>query len=275
MIPSPSSQPEHSHGSWLSTLLDRDAEIHGGLLKEATAVAAALAGDVGAVRRVLDIGAGTGSGSFALADRFPEGEVVAVDIDELILAQVRDRAQTQGLEGTITTVVADVAAVAPPLGSANLVWSAAALHEVSDPRRAFQNLFDSLMPGGLLMVLEMDEPPRVLPTRYEAFEARLRTAGRTSPRIDHPDWTPTIEAAGFIMVETRQLQADQTLPADGPAGEYAALELRRIGHSAMPSLDDSDRTTLITLAGEGPGSVRSLGELWIRGTRSLWAARRP
>ncbi len=77
------------------------------------------------------------------------------------------------------------------------------------------------------------------------------------------------------MLFTRTLITDRKMPADGPAGEYAAIELRRVGHAAMPALDEADQTTLLTLAGDGAGNVRELGELWIRGTRTLWAARRP
>jgi SAM-dependent methyltransferase len=270
----PSHPSAHSHGSWLGTLLDLDADIHAELLGEATALAASLVNDADTVRRVLDIGAGTGTGSVALASRFPSTGVVAVDVDERMISQVRNRAQAQGLEHRITTITTNVAAEAPLLGSADLIWSSAALHEVSNAGRAFDNLFNALVPGGLLVVLEMDSPPRVLPARYAAFEERLRSAG-SSPQADHPDWTDTIEAAGFVLIRTQQLVADQTLPADGPAGEYAALELRRIGHRAMPTLDEADRTTLLTLAGEGAGNVRSLGELWVRGTRTFWAARRP
>jgi ubiquinone/menaquinone biosynthesis C-methylase UbiE len=274
MTSSPSTPSTHSHGSWLGALLDLDAQIHDGVLEEATAEAASLVDDAGAVRRVLDIGAGTGTGSVALATRFPSAEVVAVDVDERMLSRVRERARSRGLEDRITTVTADVAAVAPPLGSAEVIWSSAALHEVDDSGRAFRNLFDALLPGGLLVVLEMDAPPRVLPASDAAFEERVRAAGGTTA-VDHPDWTDAIAEAGFTLIRTRRLVADQTLPADGPAGEYAALELRRLGHSGMSALDESDRATLLTLAGDGPGNVRSLGELWVRGTRTLWAARRP
>lgn len=232
-------------------------------------------GDAGQVRRVLDAGAGTGTGTVALARRFPSAEVVAVDVNEHMLARVRDRARAVGLKENITTVHADVSAEAAPLGPADLIWSSAALHEFSHPDCGFGNLFDALVPGGLPVVMEMDAPPRVLPGRWAALEDRVRDGGGSSAAAGHPDWTAAIEAAGFAMVSTRQLATDQTLPAAGPAGEYAALELRRMGHSAMPALNESDRTTLLTLAGEGPGNVRTLGELWVRGTRTVCVARRP
>ncbi|WP_291055385.1 hypothetical protein [Herbiconiux sp.] len=84
-----------------------------------------------------------------------------------------------------------------------------------------------------------------------------------------------MEAAGFEVLFTRTLATDRAMPADGPAGDYAALELRRVGHRAMPSLNESDRLALRTLAGDAAGNVRELGTLRIRSTRTLWAARRP
>jgi hypothetical protein len=82
-------------------------------------------------------------------------------------------------------------------------------------------------------------------------------------------------AAGFEVLLTQQLITDMELPANGPAGDYAALALRQVGHTAMRNLQDTDRTALMTLAGEGAGGVRSLEHVWIQGTRTIWVARRP
>lgn len=235
---------------------------------------AALAGGPSEVRRVLDIGAGAGNGTLALARRFPTAEVVAVDIAEAMLAQVRERAQDAGVAARVTTLQADVCAETTELGGADVVWASASLHEVPDPARAFRKLFASLRPGGLLAILEMDAPSRLLPAEYADWEERLRAAGGGTP-ADHPDWTAEIAAAGFDTMRTTQLAQDSMTPADGPAGEYAALELRRVAHGLTGDVSDQDRTVLEALLGDGPGSVRGLGELWIRGTRTLWTARRP
>ncbi|HEX6344615.1 class I SAM-dependent methyltransferase [Umezawaea sp.] len=263
---------QHSHGPLLATLLDLDAEIHSEALTEAMSVVSALVTDPRGVRRVLDVGAGTGTGSIALARRFPAARVVAVDVDERMLERVRDNARAAGLGDRVEALRADVTTAPPGLGVADLVWCASALHEVADPDRAFRTLFEALRPGGVLAVVEMDGPPAVLPLAHADLEERVRSAAGSS--ADHPDWTSTITAHGFEAPRTRRLTTDVTLPADGPAGEYAALELRRVGHAA-PALRDSDRATLMTLAGDGAGNVRTLGEVRIRGTRTLWTARRP
>ena len=264
----------HAHGPSLARLLELDADIHSGVLAEAVSLVSASSGGPDAVRRVLDVGAGTGTGSVALARWFASADVVAVDVDERMLDRVRDLAAASGLGDRISTVHADIAAAAPAIGLADVAWSSAALHEVDDPARAFRNLFEALRPGGVLAVLEMDAPPLVLPRNHVDLEERVRSAGGGSS-ADHPDWTSTIEATGFEVQRTRRMTTDLVLAADGPAGEYAALELRRVGHAAMPALRESDRATLMTLAGDGAGNVRTLGQVWIRGTRTLWIARRP
>ena len=262
----------HDHGSFLGRLLELDAEVHADMLAAATARVDEVA--EGPVRRVLDIGSGVGTGTIALAHRFPEAEIVAVDISEDMLAQARDRTRAAGVGDRVTTRSADIAAPADALGPADVVWASASLHETSDPDAAFGNLFAALRPGGLLAVLEMDAAPRVLPAQWADWEEQVRAAGGGTP-ADHPDWTEQIAAAGFGAPHTDSLVTDLHAAADGPAGEYAALELRRIGQRALPSLEPTDQETLRALTGGGAGRVRELGGLWIRGTRTLWTARRP
>lgn len=274
MTSEPAPQPAHTHGPHLAQLLELDARIHAPLLTEARSLVTDAVSTAG-VHRVLDIGAGTGAGTIALAQTFPAAQVVAIDIDEAMLEQVRGRSQASGLDQRVVTLNADVAAEYPPLGHADVVWSSAALHEVSDPVRAFSNLFDALRPGGVLAVVEMDAFPRVLPGDYVGLEERVHAAGRGTQATDHPDWTETMTTVGFELLLTQQLTTDVVLPADGPAGDYAALALRQVGHAAMRNLQDADRAALMTLAGEGAGSVQSLEHVWVRGTRTIWVARRP
>ncbi len=265
---------DHPQRALLPRLLDLDAEVHAQMLTDAVAQVFNLADGGEPVRRVLDVGAGTGTGSVALAERFATAEVVAVDVDERMLQRVTERAASAGLADRVPTLLADVGSDAPDLGRADVVWSSMALHEAADPVRAFGNLHETLRPRGLLAVVEMDAPSMVLPRRLSGFEQRLRGAAGATP-AHRPDWNEVLAASGFVDVATRTLTIDHDLPADGTAGEYAALELRRIGHVAAPRLDEPDRAAYEALVGDGPGAVRELGELWVRGTRTLWTARRP
>ncbi len=59
-------------------------------------------------RRILDLGTGTGRAAFALAHRFPDAEVVGVDIAEEMLADARARTPPE-LEGRVRFEPADAA----------------------------------------------------------------------------------------------------------------------------------------------------------------------
>jgi len=266
---------DHAADDLLPRLLALDAILHRGLLDEAIE---AVAAHTGPLTALLDVGAGVGTGTFALAARFADALVTAVDSSAEMLASVRAGAAARGLAGRVTTLRADASA---PDGwfvePVDLVWTANALHEVTDPTVTLRNMRRSLRPGGVLAVLEMNGPPMVLPAEFSALETALRSAAGADSAP--PDWAPLIADAGFTLVEQRSLVGDQLLAADGPGGEYAALELRRLarhGGDALPPADRSRLRAIVTDLNERaagrPGHWRTVH---IRGSRTLWLARRP
>ena len=81
-------------------LLDLDAHI---LAEHAAAIAQWLPvreppGDI------VDLGCGTGAGTFTLLDRFPEAHITAVDASVEHLRRLREKACARGLEGRGHTV---------------------------------------------------------------------------------------------------------------------------------------------------------------------------
>ena len=62
----------------------------------------------GAPTRALDVGTGTGAGAFALARRFPEAEIVGVDLAAAMVAEARRKAPPE-LAGRVRFVEADAA----------------------------------------------------------------------------------------------------------------------------------------------------------------------
>ncbi len=259
---------QHSHeGSTpLAVLLDLDARVHAALLDDALdAVGGRIDGDV---RRVLDVGAGTGAATFRLSARYPEAEVVALDADAAMTQRIAARVG----EERIRTVNRPLLAMGLEAGSVDLAWASSVLHESDDPAAAFEALSEVIRPGGVLAVMEMDGPPRVLPDRYDELESRLR--GLAGADAAPADWTASIGAAGFGLLERRTLVSDRELPADGVGGEYARAELRRLASHAADGMTAEQRASLSQILHPQPGAPLLPG-VHVRGTRTLWIARRP
>jgi SAM-dependent methyltransferase len=265
--------PGHSHShsdhTLLPRLLELDAVVHTSVLERMIAVALDLTPNA---RTIVDLGSGTGTGTFGLTATFPDARVIAVDVDDEMLRSVRRGATERRVAGRVETVHADVAITVADVSGVDLVWSSNAMHEVSEPSAAFRNVFRMLRPGGALLVAEMDAPPMVLPQAYAALEYALRSAAAANGPA--PDWSAAIAAAGFELIIRQTVESDQVLRADGPGGAYAALELRRLAQHALPHLSNDDIAALRRLTADLNGAHDLLDEVRIRGTRTIWTARR-
>ncbi|WP_445996836.1 class I SAM-dependent methyltransferase [Okibacterium fritillariae] len=283
----------HDHAG-IAPLLDLDAEVlHEALFAITNTLRAARDGQ--RTRRVLDLGAGTGTGTMALAERFPRADIYALDRSEQMLDLVRSKAFFRGIPERVHTVRADLDDVWPAFEPFDVAWASLSLHEVADPDRVFENILTALTPGGMLAVVEMDTRPFVLPDDLDlgtpGLEARIHAAvaPARAPMNLHPDWTDALVRAGFTDVARHRFDiatSPQALArfASGPTpGErasvlarYAHTSLLRLRDAARPGLNQEDRDTLdILLAADGPHSLLNRGDLTVNGTRSLWLARRP
>ena len=76
--------------------------------------------DVPVPRRVLDLGTGTGVVALALAERYPEAEVVGVDLSPAMIEEARRRLPAE-LASSVRFEVGDASALEYPDGSFDLV----------------------------------------------------------------------------------------------------------------------------------------------------------
>jgi SAM-dependent methyltransferase len=102
---------------------------------------------------VADIGAGTGYFSFPIAERVPEGRVLAVDIQPEMLAIIAQRQRDLGL-GNVEPVLGTITDPGLPAEQVDLIFIVDAYHEFSHPREMARAMFEALEPGGTLVLLE-------------------------------------------------------------------------------------------------------------------------
>ncbi|MDF2807605.1 MAG: hypothetical protein K0S43_2551 [Cellulosimicrobium sp.] len=283
--------PEHGHGhahdhvphghdaDGLAELLELDASVFGTLLDQAVAVAVAHAPRP--TRTVVDLGAGTGTGTRALARAFPDAEVVAVDADAGMLERLRSGLAGTGLENRVRTVEADLDAGWPDVGTADVVWASASLHHVADPARVLRDAHDALVPGGLLVVVEMTATTPVLPddVAHPELAAHLERALGQAGWNRYPDWSPYVTDAGLDLVERREPSA--VVPPGPDVTRWAHATTSRQREHLADHLDPDDLAALDATAPTGrvdtndPADPAPTHTVGARGGRIVWAARRP
>lgn len=109
--------------------------------------------------RVLDVGSGPGRLTIPAAEWVgPAGEVVALDVQQAMLAQVRAAAAERGLTNIKTVLGSIESGVLAPL-SFDRALLVTVLGEVPDREGALRSVHTALRPGGLLSLTEMLPDP--------------------------------------------------------------------------------------------------------------------
>lgn len=176
-------------------------EIHRPLAED---LAATL--DLAGVRRVLDLGGGSGVVAMALARRSPALEVDVIDIPTVCEAG-RAIVAEAGLEGRVRHVALDLARDPLPAGADLALECDVGLYELG----FFRRVREALRPGGRFVVV--GDLPR-------AGDPAPHLAWATVASLRDPDYAPTtrervvglLEAAGFTVAAPRAL-------ARRPAGD--------------------------------------------------------
>ncbi|MGI5181699.1 class I SAM-dependent methyltransferase [Dactylosporangium sp. CA-152071] len=257
----------------LADILDLDAEV---LHEHLTEVMAWVHEQTGDVATVLDLGAGTGAGTLALARRFPGATVTAVDVSPQMLQYLRHKAHAAGLADRIRTVEADLdgadstGADGTKAADADLVWAANSLHHLADPVASLARIRGAIRPGGHLVAFEMDAFPRFLPG--DELETRCHEAVTAMRAGDMPhlgaDWGPLLRAAGFTVQAQRRFEIDLEPPLPEATGRYAQTSLRRLRQGLEGKLSPEDLTALEALAEVVP----TRPDLTVQARRTAWIA---
>lgn len=261
-------------------ILDLDAEV----LAEHTASVTEWLPIGTTPRRIVDLGCGTGAGTLALLERFPEAELTAVDSSAAHLHRLHEKAAAAGAADRVHLVQADLDTTAwPDLGTPELVWASASMHHMADPDRTLRQVHDLLAPGGLFALVETAGLPRFLPG--DAPEDAPGLEERCHAALDHhhaehvphrgADWGTKLTGAGFAVEGERRITVDSDPAHAEVAGRYALSCLRRMRGSLESALTAADRIALDRLLDtDSPHSILRRSDLGVRTERTVWAARR-
>ena len=138
----------------------RDSQARGNKAWYEKRLAAALAGvrDIHAPlskpgSRILDLGAGYGWSTLALAAAYPQASVVGIDIDKPSILRAREHASERGLSDRVEFLHADAAGWQEP-DSADAVFIFEALHDMPFPVRVLASMHIMVKPDGVVVVMD-------------------------------------------------------------------------------------------------------------------------
>ncbi|MFW0783270.1 class I SAM-dependent methyltransferase [Gordonia sp. CPCC 206044] len=259
----------------MATILDLDAAVTGHYRDEAIDVISAR---VATPQTILDLGAGTGAGTLALARRFPTARVIALDNSPELLGRLSRTAQAAGCADRVETRIADLDTAVPgDLDGADIAWASSTLHHFADPQALLHSTFAALRPGGVIAVLEISALPSFLPpdSPEGVVEGRLHDLTAQQGWNAYPDWGHTITAAGFDLVEHRQIVTDLADPPSATA-EYAATWFARVRDGLRESISNDDLAVVDELlADDHPNSLHHRQDLTVRAARIIWIGVKP
>ncbi|UPG68973.1 class I SAM-dependent methyltransferase [Gordonia hongkongensis] len=263
---------DHHNHARLAAVLELDAELMADYLGDAARLVAEVLGRVPA--RIADLGAGTGTGTEALARRFPHASILAVDGSSDMVALVERRAREGGFDDRVTAVVADLDDGLPPLGTPDVVWAAMSLHHVADPQRLLREAATSLGPDGIVVITEMAGVPRFVPAHEDAellgLQDRCQTAAAGAGWEALVDWTDAFHDVDYEVLRAETVHVRRSDPSPSVA-RYARHWFAQFRHRLADTLDPADLALLDDLT-EADARNR-LDDLTLAAGRLLWVAR--
>lgn len=125
--------------------------------QEVLAALPQLVADLGAGGRVVDLHCGGGRWLIAMARRFPRLELVGIEFEADSVARARAAVEQAGLSDRITIIHADVTARGRA-AEVDLAYFQYALHQLPDAPGSLRAAWESLRPGGRIVVLDWPLP---------------------------------------------------------------------------------------------------------------------
>lgn len=153
---------------------------------------------------VADIGAGSGYFSFRIAERVPQGKVMAVDIQPEMLQIIEQRKVDEGVSN-IETVKGEIDDPNLAPNSIDAAIMVDAYHEFSHPFEMIDGIYEALRPGGRIFLLEYRGEDPSVPIRPLHKMTELQVVKEMS--VFGLDWTDTLDFLPWqhMMIFTKLL----------------------------------------------------------------------
>ncbi|MBE9188841.1 class I SAM-dependent methyltransferase [Gloeocapsopsis crepidinum LEGE 06123] len=113
---------------------------------------------------VADIGAGTGYFSFRMAQKLPDGKVLAVDIQPEMLDIIEFLKKDTGITN-VEAILGNITNPNLPENSIDLALMVDAYHEFSYPYEVMQGITKALKPGGRVVLVEYRRENPLIPIK--------------------------------------------------------------------------------------------------------------
>lgn len=226
---------------------------------------------------IVDLGAGTGAGTIALASRFPNAQVHSIDISAELLERLDASSAAAGVADRVEAHLADLDGGWPAAlpGGADLVWAALSLHHVSDPARVLRQAFEVLRPGGVLVLTETTDRPRFDPgdlgSGRDGLQERLTVRSAEHGPPASADWSAMLGESGFALMRHHESALTVSASSDDGA-RYLAMHLRSHRGRLAETLSVEDLAGLDAAIEDIEAGT---SELSMASGRAVWVAARP
>ncbi len=183
------------------------------------------------VRQVLDLGAGHGRTTVALARALPNARITAVEIHAPFVERIAERARESGFSDRVGAVCGDMGKIDIAAGSIDLIWAEGSIYVVGI-ERALAMWRPWLRPGGCV-----------------AFSDFVRWTGSLSK-----------EAGAFWAAEYPDMASEAAIRSRAKAAGYRVVSSFRMSREAHDAYYDPLEARVAELAGCADSDVRKVLE---------------
>ena len=125
-------------------------------------------------QRILDLAGGTGDLAKVFAGKVgDEGHVVLADINFSMLNEGRTRLINSGISGNLSITQVNGENLAFKEGSFDIVTIAFGLRNITDKETALSSIYQTLKPGGKILILEFSKPINLLRPAYDLYSFKI------------------------------------------------------------------------------------------------------